>query len=863
MNDEAGAQSDQQLDGLADRPPPEASTLSTAESAAALGLSAATIRRAITVGELTATRTGVSWRIAYDDVVGFARRRNLPLPLMPRGRAAEWLTAPDLADPLPEPRTALIGREGDVERLVTMLREPTTRLVTLTGPGGIGKTRLALAAATAMRDALPDGAIFVDLAAVTRAADLAPAIAQALGLRQRAGQNQLAQIAAVLRTRRLLLVLDNVEQIAGAGPIIAQLGRQGGATLLVTSRAPLRISGEREFPVAPLPLASPEATPEELLASGAGRLFVERARAHDPAFAVDAQAAPLIASICARLDGVPLAIELAAARTRLLPPRQLHDRLEQALPLLTGGNRDAPPRHLTMRNAIAWSYDLLNAEEQRLFRRLAIFTGGFTLDAAEWLGDTDPEPSPTPVLDRLDALLNQSMVVRETGSDGEPRYRLLETIRAFGLEQLPPGDEATSRALHARYYRTLADTLRPLVATESARAPLERLAAEDANLRAALTWLAEAGPATDFAGMAAALGGYWLAYSRFSEATAWIERALAQRAALPAPHLGGLLLISAILLGFQGEFARAETAGRESLTLNEASNDPFDRAMAFTTYGAILAVEGRYDAAEDLLEVGRDAAHGIPDPRLRAAMLGRALANLGMSARGRGDFSAARSLNEAALAAYQGQGFDLAETRALMDLAGLAKDQDDLETMAAQYQTCLARTGERGDMRVVFEALSGIAGAATAWRHPREAVRLYGAAAALRERVGLAVSLTADRAATERALATLRETLLDDEFAAGWAAGRELPLGQALQIAAGISPGPEPPPPPAASPYHLTRREREVLRLLAAGQTDREIADALFIGPRTVSWHVSAVLGKLEVRTRREAAALALSAGLL
>jgi non-specific serine/threonine protein kinase len=867
--------------GSATRVFSDRSVLSTSEAAAALGLSQTAIRRAIASGDLTATRQGAAWHIVVDDVVRFARQRNLPLPLVHRARVIALPAPPDLASELPTPSSELIGRDAEVARLITLLEDPATWLVTLTGPGGIGKTRLALAAAEAMQDRLPGGAIFVDLSAVMRASDAIPAIAQALRLRELVGQDQRSQIAGFLRTKDLLLVLDNVEQIIDAAPQIAQIARQAaGVTVLATSRAPLRVGGEREMPVPPLPLAGRDATPHELLASDAGRLFVARARARDPSFVVDEQSAPLIAQICARLDGLPLAIELAAARARLLPPRQLHDRLERSLTLLTRGDRDAPPRHLTMRDAIAWSYDLLAPAEQRLFRQLAIFAGGFTLDAAEWVSgvgsqvsETAPRhqrtlpdtrhPSPD-TLDMLDALLNQSMVIREVSADGEPRFRMLETIRAYGLERLDAAEESVFRDLHARYYGELAQALRPMVVTESARAPLERLAADDANLRAALAWLADQESAADFGAMVAALSGYWLAYSLLADAALWIERALARREQISLPDQARLLIASGTLAGFRGDVSQADHAYAEGLPLSRATGDAFDVAMALTTYGAALNQQGEYAAAANLLEEGRIVAASIVDPRQRAAMTGRALANLSVTAREQRVFAAAKALSEAALKCYESFGFDLAETRALMDLAGIAKDQGDLPPMVARYQTCLAQTGERGDMRVVYEALSGIASACTAWDQPRSAVLLYGAADALRERVGLAMSLLSDTAVTERSLATLHRTLSDTQFAATWDEGRALPLAQALAIAATVTPvAEEPKAAQPANPFLLTRRERDVLRLLAKGQTDRQIAEALFIGPRTVSWHVSAILGKLGVNSRREAAIKAQTDGLL
>jgi non-specific serine/threonine protein kinase len=752
----------------------------------------------------------------------------------------------------------------EVAAITTLLEDPAVSLVTLTGAGGIGKTRLALAVAEDLQGRLADGAIFVDLSAVMHVPDAVPAIAQALGLREMAGQDQLRQIAGFLQSREVLLVIDNVEQIIAAAPQIAQLGRISGVKMLVTSRAQLRVSGEREFPVAPLPLAGEDATPDELLASDAGRLFVERVKAHDPAFAVDERNSPLIAQICARLDGLPLAIELAAARIRLLSPRQLRDRLASTLPLLTSGDRDAPSRHLTMRDAVAWSYDLLSPDEQRLFRQLAVFAGGFTLDAVEWIGSSGPDHAPeAATLDRLDALLNQSLVVRDAGQDDEPRWRLLETIRAFGLEQLAGEESAAFHDLHARYFSELTQMLQPIVFTEAARAPLERLAADDANLRAALTWLAERDAPAEFGAMVAALSGYWLAYSLLAEADTWITRALAQRGHLSLVDQARLLNARAIFSSFLGDFEQADDAFAEGLPLSRAAGNALDIAMALTSCGAMYNVLARYSEAEAALEEGRTFAATVADPAERAAIMGRALANLSVTARSQGDLARARTLSEAALACYQGFGFDLAETRSLMDLADIARFEGDLTTMASHYQACLARTGERGDMRLVADAMTGIAGACTDWGQLQTAVLLYGAAEALRARVGLGFSLPLDRELTESSVAHLRGALGKTAFDAGWAEGQSLPVAGAIAIASAVTPGSGDVSGLRSAVPLFTRREQDVLRLLAAGHTDRDIAEALYISQRTVSWHVGAILGKLGVKSRREAATQVLEQGLI
>jgi predicted ATPase/DNA-binding CsgD family transcriptional regulator len=838
--------------------------LSVSEAAAVLGLGKAAIRDAIAAGDLLARHVADDWLIPVDDLLRFTRQNNLPLPLLPWERDGIRVLPGDTSIGLPAPRESLIGREAEVAALITLLEDPAVSLVTLTGPGGIGKTRLALAAAQAMQDGLADGAIFVDLSAVTRVPDAVTAIAQALGLREMAGQDQLRQIVGFLQSREVLLVIDNVEQIIAVAPQLAQIGRLAGVKMLVTSRAPLRVGGEREFPVPPLPLAGEDASPHELLASDAGRLFVERARAHDPAFALDERNSPLIAQVCAQLDGLPLAIELAAARTRLLSPRQLRDRLASMLPLLTSGDRDAPPRHLTMRNAVAWSYDLLSPDEQRLFRQLAVFAGGFTLDAVELIGSSEPEPAPEGVtLDRLDALLNQSLVVREVGLDGEPRYRLLETIRAFGLEQLSAEEESKFRGLHARYFSQLTHALRPLVVTEAAHAPLERLAADDANVRATLNWLAEQGEPAEFGAMVAALSGYWLAFSLLTEADTWITRALAWREDLSLVDQARLLNARAIFSSFLGNFEQADLAFAEGLPLSRVAGNALDIAMALTSCGALYNVLARYVEAETVLEEGRTFAATVSDPAERAAIMGRVLANLSVSARSQGDLARARALSEAALACYQGFGFDLAETRTLMDLADIARFEGNLTSMVSHYQACLARTGDRGDMRLVADAMTGIAGACTAWGQFQTAVLLFSAAEALRQRVGLGFSLPLDQQLTESSVAELRVALGHAAFDAGWGEGRSLPVAGAIANAAVVTPAGE--QVGGAQPLTplFTRREQDVLRLLAAGQTDRDIAEALYIGQRTVSWHVGAILLKLGVKTRREAASRALEQGLL
>jgi len=442
---------------------------------------------------------------------------------------------------------------------------------------------------------------------------------------------------------------------------------------------------------------------------------------------------------------------------------------------------------------------------------------------------------------------------------------MLETIREFGLERLQADeDEEAARSAHASFFLALARALRPLTTSHATRSPINRLSVDDANLSNTLAWLYEHGPPADFVALVVACWSYWYAVGRLREGEQWLERALAKREAASPPDRARLTIAAGELLMLKGESARADATFAEGLALLRAVNDPFDLAMGLISSGASLNYGGQHAEADAHFGEALSLADAIDDGVLRAAVAGGALSNLSVSARGQGDLDRAAARSEEALRRYFGQDFDLAETRTLMDLAGIAKDQGDFRLVVERFQACLERTGERGDMRLIADALTGIAGVARAWGQSRAAVLLFAAAAAVREREGIAMRLPGDVAAVERHVGELREALGDKEFAAAWDEGQVLTVPGALAVAATVAPLPSiPSAAPSVDPFLLTRREREVLRLLAAGQTDRDIAEALFIGPRTVSWHVSAILGKLGVTTRREAANKAQADGLL
>jgi predicted ATPase/DNA-binding CsgD family transcriptional regulator/DNA-binding XRE family transcriptional regulator len=801
------------------------------------------------------------------------------VPKRVRGTSAN-VTRPDL----PAPLASLVGREREVAEVCSLLRQEAGRLVTLTGPGGVGKTRLALQVAADLAGDFAHGAAFVSLAAVRAPALVAPTVAHALGIIEGGGRPAPDRLGDALRARHLLLVLDNFEQVLEAAPLATDLlGRCPRLTILATSRAGLRLDGEQVFPVPPLTVPDPEHLPavEQLAEIAAVRLFVDRARAGDPAFALTDGNAGAVAAVCHRLDGLPLAIELAAARSSTFAPEALLPRLARRLPLLTGGRRDAPARHRTMRDAIAWSHDLLTAEEQALFRRLAVFVGGCTLEAAEavaGVGDRgaavrepdDVSSPPPPVVDGIAALVDASLL-RTTGSTDAPRCLMLETVREYARERLAAsGEEPAIRTRHAAWCLRLAEEAEPALRGPDQFAWLDRLEAEVFNLRAGLAWLGDTGDAERGLRLAAALWTFWIVRDRVPEGRRWLETFLAA-GPVGAGWRAKALVALGDLVERQGDHAAAADRLDEAAVLARERGDPAGEAAALRGRGNAAishgeavrhrlgdeaGAEAEFARAEALLTRSLDLARGVGD----AWGAAKATHWLGIVALERRDHGRASAALAEALADFQRLGDHRQICMVVGNLGAVAEQAGDLVRARAALAESLALAWRLGYRWWVGWCLDNLARVATATGEGARAARLIGAAAALRPASGEPVRSGLERVQGEL-VGTIRLALGEDATTAALEAGAALPLDEAVAEALALG-GTDP---AASSPVAgvLTAREREVLRLLVEGRSNAEIADALFVGVRTARAHVASILAKLGVATRTAAATRAIRDGLV
>ncbi len=756
---------------------------------------------------------------------------------------------------LPIPPTPLIGREQELAEVQRRLLDPHVRLLTLTGTGGTGKTRLALAVAQRLKAAFEDGAVFADLSPLSDAELVLPTLARSLGLREIAGQHPLTTVVDELRSRQMLVVLDNVEHVLGAVAELATLLEAcPGLRVLATSRIPLRLYGEHEFPVPPLALPDPRGPRDvaSLAHSPAVALFVQRAQAVRPDFQLTEANAAAVAEICARLDGLPLAIELAAARVKLLPPQALLARFDSRLRLLTGGARDLPARHQTLRGAIDWSYSLLEPAEQALFRRLGVFVGGATLEAVAAVWDGAGELD---VLEGLTSLLDKSLLRQGEGADGEPRFGMLETIHEYALEKLAEhGELDRAQRAHAAFFLALAEQAEPKLRGFEQPAWLSRLDREHDNLRAALRWATERGETEIALRLAGALWLFWRVHGPLSEGQRWLDLALGLAGNVPPAARAKALSRAGSLAWARGDYDRAVALCQASLGLARTLGDPWEIAFPLIYLGHVSRGRGDYAAArayhQDCLELFRASGD--------AWGISVALDNLGLVEGDLGRYDAARALQEESLALGRELGDEWGIAISLVNLAAIARRQGDPERARALAQEGLERLWQQGAKREIAECLELLASLAAGAGQMESAARLFGATEALRAALGVELSPT-ERAAQARALAAVQAALRPAAFDTAWSEGMALPLEQVVQLALAL---PQPPVAPSARPAVLagpwgvlTPREREVAQLIARGYTSRQIAEALVISERTADTHAEHIRAKLDVRSRAEIAA--------
>ena len=817
---------------------------------------------------------------------------------------------------LPAQRSSFVGREQEVLEVGQALA--MTRLLTLTGAGGSGKTRLALEVARDLLEAYPNGVWLVELAPLSEELLVPKAVAEALKVPERPQEPLVDTLADVLRERQLLLVVDNCEHLieAAAGLVDKLLDSCPRVRILATSREALGVEGEARRPVPPLSAPEPQegtSSSEELEAYESVRLFIERARGRDPTFSLSPQNALAVAEICWRLEGIPLAIELAAARVGTLSLAQISQRLVGSLELLTRGGRTAVPRQRTLKGTLDWSHNLLSEPERSVFRRLSPFAGGWTLEASEAVTSSGGVAEGE-VLDLLYGLAEKSLVAAEATGEGDSvRHRLLEPIRQYARQKLEESGEAEEvRRRHAAYFLTLAEEAEPRLRGPQDKEWLDRLEAEHDNMRAALSWALESEEVELALRLGGALGTtFWSAHGHMGEGRKWLEEALAKADSRASAAARIKALQAVFRLTFeQNDHDRTQAIAQEAMELSAEVEIGSSLAASLRMMLAGPAwIRGDYERGKELLEESLSLSRGADDKgmivealqmlaiitdglgdRARAKeiyqegialcreagvayLLPNLLLDLGYFLILEGDYEQGAVLNEEAAALYLEHGYRTGLNYALDNQGWAALLQGDHEQAKSYYEESLVVSKEIGDKMIASESLDGLACISGARGEALRAGRLFGAAQALQVRQAVAFQTPQAEAWRQPYRATARSQVGEAAWEEVLAQGRAMTLEEAIEYAlseeepsATAAPSSTTGRPPPSSvperPDGLTSREVEVLGLVATGMTNAQVAHRLFISPRTVETHLTSIYHKLGVSSRSAATRFALEHGL-
>lgn len=688
---------------------------------------------------------------------------------------AHSLTQSNLSH-FPGANSSIIGRDSEIMALHHILASGAPRLMTLIGPGGVGKTRLAIAAAEEMGQTFPNGRYFVSLASIVDPALVLPTLAQTLDIKEISGKPLLATVQGFLRDKAVLLVLDNFEQVLPAGTVVAELLHSAPRlTVLVTSRAPLHLIGEHVYEVHPLPVpTNPEADLAVMSQYNAVRLFIERAQAVKADFQFDDGNALAVADICARLDGLPLAIELAAARIKILQPQALLYRLGKRLQILTGGAHDLPRRHQTLRATIDWSYSLLDQTEQTLFAHLAVFVGSFSLEAAEALHDAIGGLGVN-VLDGIQSLVDKSMLQQVD----ETRLGMLETIHEYALECLEESSDLSAvRRAHALYYLHLAEAAAPQLTGVEQHIWLDCLEAEYDNIRAALRWALDHHEKDAALRLCIALARFWWTRGYLQEGRNWLAQTIELSTAVEDTLYPRGLYWLAILAKSQGDYEAAQQALSTSLTLTQHAGDHYGIGMALNALGSVANAMGEHARARKWYEEGLVLYRTLGDQERVATLLN----NLGFTKLIQQEYEQADMLLGESLQLSRklqdGQGMAFA----LNNLGLVALRRGNTERAYDLLTESLARFWALRDLRNSAEGLEGLSGLLVAQGKAVRAVRLLAAAGELRTTIGAPRNVH-EQSRYDDTFAHIRELLTEDEIATAWAAGVAMSVEEAIGYA--------------------------------------------------------------------------------